>query len=475
MRRIGREAVEYAACALLLVLVTAAGRRYHINATTAGFAFLLVVMAAATLFGLVKATLTSIAAVMALNYFFFPPIGTLTIQDPQNWVAFSAFFITAITASQLSGRARAQAREAGAQRTETERLFELSRAILVDESATRTESMALAHLVRIFRLKQAEFFDAAEPERWPSSIPSEWIRATHAQTKVVRRDGWLLVPVQLGGKYVGTLALEPERSNQLTDAVAGSIANLVAIGLERRASFERVSAAEAARRSDELRTALLDGLAHDLKTPLTAIKTSATALLERERADAAGRELLGIISEEVNRLQDTVGEAIEAGRIESGKFELRTSSVNVTSLLKSIIEEREDYAARVRLSIESEPSAINADAELLRLAIRQLLDNAIRYSPDNEPVLVAVRSDDHHVCIHVRDYGPGISEAERTHIFEKYYQGAAGRQIAGGTGLGLAVAKRVIEAHGGNIALDPTATGSVFVIRLQCQPRERSR
>jgi two-component system sensor histidine kinase KdpD len=241
----------------------------------------------------------------------------------------------------------------------------------------------------------------------------------------------------------------------------------MAIGLERRSSFERVAAAEAARRSDELRTALLDGLAHDLKTPLTAIKTSATALLQRQHMDEPARELLEIVRDEVNQLQSTVGEAIEAGRIESGKFDLRRTCVNVTNLIRDMLTQRETYIARVRLSSESPSVCVQADEDLLQLAIRQLLDNALRYSPESEPVLVTIRSDDSHLSIQVRDFGPGVNEADGPHIFEKYYQGAAGKQMAGGTGLGLAVAKRVVEAHGGSIALESPEGGSVFVIGLE--------
>ncbi len=470
MPRIGREVLEYWVCGLAVALVTGLGRAAHINSTTAALVFLLVVLGTATFSGLVKATITSLAAVLAFNYYFLPPIGTLTIQDPQNWVAFAVFFITAITASQLSGRAQGKAREAGVQRLETERLYELSRAILVDESPSRTESRALAHLVRIFDLKQAQFLAAGEAA---SSFPiePEWIERAQMQTSPLRQGDWLLVPVQLGGKYAGTLALQPQRSEQLTDAVAGSIANLLAIGLERHVSLERVGAAEAARRSDELRTALLDGLAHDLKTPLTVIKTSASVLQDRQdRMDGTAREMVGIIQQQVDRLQDTVGEAIETGRVEAGKFALGKVPCSIARLISGMAQQRGEWAARLRISEVAEDVFIQADPDLLRMALRQVIDNAIRYSPDDQPVEIDLETDASSIAIRVRDFGSGVPEADRPHIFDKFYQGAAGKQIAGGSGLGLAVTKRVVEAHGGTIALESLKDGSAFVIRME---RER--
>ena len=461
-----RPVLECCACLILVALGTAIGRALHANATTMALGFLLVVLAAAALFGLVNATIASIAAVLAFNYYFLPPVGTLTIQDPQNWVAFTVFFVTAITASQLSGRAQLRAKEARAQRLETERLYEFSRAILVDETPSRTESKALAHLVRIFELRQAEFFPAQQ-DYSSATVPDDWIRAAEMGGTILRRDGWVLVPVELGGRYAGTLAMEPQRPEQLTDAVAGSIANLLAIGLERRSSFDRVAAAEAARRSDELRTALLDGLAHELKTPLTAMKTSATALLAKQDSMVnSARELLGIVHEEVNRLQDIVGEAIETGRIESGKFAMRKSRVCVDDMVSDLIQQRDSYRARVRFTPGPQRLFALADAHLLSMALRQIVDNAIRYSPESELVRVNVKADARSVSIEVQDNGIGVSDQDRPHIFDTYYQGAPGRQLAGGTGLGLAVAKRVVDAHGGEIDVHSSGHGSTFVIRI---------
>jgi two-component system sensor histidine kinase KdpD len=218
-----------------------------------------------------------------------------------------------------------------------------------------------------------------------------------------------------------------------------------------------------------LRSALLDGLAHDLKTPLTAIKTSASALMNREgQMDPTGRELLEIIDEEVETLQNAVGEAIEAARIESGNFQLRSARVNVSDLIRGVIAQRHTYATRVRFQGPAH-LLVAADTDLMRLALRQLIDNAVRYSPDSKPVLVDVTTEGSGVAIEVRDYGGGITSAEQSRVFDKYYQGSAGKLVAGGSGLGLAVAKRVVEAHGGTITLESSEQGSAFTIRLKTE------
>ncbi len=266
------------------------------------------------------AVTTSVAAVLAFNFFFLPPVGTFTIEDPQNWVALLAFLITAITASQLSARAKRRTIEAQMRRRETEQLYALGRAILLDDNFDRILPNAATDVARIFQVERVALYDAAGGKTFRHGAEVD-----QAQLLQVAQSGaafhkadekYTIAPLHLGGKPVGSLAIRGETGATLT--LVEAIANLIAIGLERARAIERAASAEAARRNEELRAAMLDGLAHDLKTPLTAIKASVTSLISRyPRTEARREELLSIVDEETDRLHRIVSEAIQMARIDA--------------------------------------------------------------------------------------------------------------------------------------------------------------
>jgi len=266
---------------------------------------------------------------------------------------------------------------------------------------------------------------------------------------------------------VGSLALQ---GAPLSPTTRDSIASLLAINYERVRALNRAAAAEVARRNEEFKSSLLDGLAHDLKTPLTAIRTCVTRLITLPpRTEEVRQELLSIIDQESERLQRSIGEAIELARIESQELRLHRAATVIADLARGAIEEtRDENPGRYSIDIPPELE-LDIDAGLVRRALMQLLENARKYAPPDSPISIEARILDGQATISVMDRGPGISTDELDKVFEKFYRGRlpsgskAMNHKVEGTGMGLAIAKGIIEAHGGRIRAERRQGGGATI------------
>lgn len=367
--------MQYALSVLAVAVLTSVMAPFggNINSTTVALSYLLIILLAATGFGSGPALLASIVAVLNFNFFFLPPYYTLTIADPQNWIALIAFLVTAIVAGQLSAYAQRRAEESETRRIEIARLYD-----------------------------------------------------------------------------------------ELQDA------------------FAEASKTEALRQSEKLKSALLDAVTHDLRTPLTSIKASVTTLLEEGKPgddnlllDLDTRtEFLDIINEETDRLNNFIGGMVDLARIEAGDLHLRKSWTPVNDIVRNAVERlgRRISPDRLKLEIETESPGIYADADSVTEVLFSLIDNAAKYSPDSENIRVSVNhAADEMVRFSVEDKGPGIDSSIREKVFDKFFRAddADIHSTASGLGLGLAIARGIIETQGGRIWIEDGDDGYVTRVAFQ--------
>jgi two-component system sensor histidine kinase KdpD len=358
--------VGYVVAVVVIAAATAVLKIFgnHVNPVTVALALLLIVLFVAAAWGSKPAVLASLLAVACFNFFYLPPVGTFNVADPQNWIALGAFLITAITAGQLSARARHRAEEADAARLEIERLY-----------------------------------------------------------------------------------------HELQD------------------TFERSSQAKALKQSERLKSALLDAVTHDLRTPLTSIKASVTTLLEDQRAvisgaeearlDGDGRqEMLEVIDEEADRLNRFIEDLMALARIEAGEMQLRREWSSLPDIITAAMKRAAPLTRnnRLELSLDEELPPVRVDERAVAEVIYVLVDNAAKYSPPAGVIKVAAQAGEADmVRLVVEDQGPGIPAELRERVFDKFFRAMRDGDLTGskpGTGMGLAIAKGIVEAHGGRIWIE---------------------
>jgi len=466
------KATRFVASFLIVVAVLAL---YHfwltVNNTTVALSLLLAILAISARWGLAEATAASVAAMLGFNLFFLPPYGTLTIEDPQNWVALGAFLVTAVTASQLSARVRRRAADADARRLEIERLYTLVQAMILSGNPRKTIREFVNRVVQVFGCAGAAFYYGPSgeifrtgPESHPVSDHALRTAAEIDDLSLAAGRATAVAPVRLGMRPLGSLGLVgPLPSDQTLRAIV----NLAAITIEKARALEDASHAEAARQSEVLKSALLDSLAHDIKTPLTSIKAAVTALLGASAT--ADRELLTIIDEEADRLNSLAAEVIAMARIEAGKLHLEKRPISAAELISTAMLEL-DAALRARpvaLRVPEDLPLAEADPEFIAQALKQIVENALKYSPEGSPITLSAGLEGERIVIGVGDRGPGIEDDERTRVFDKFFRGRRHRFETKGTGMGLAIAKGIVEAHGERIWVESEpGQGAVFHFSL---------
>ena len=457
-----------ASSALIAVITVLYTQLLPANPTTAALTYLIGILLIASGWGMIESTTASLVAVACFNFFFLPPVGTFTIADPQNWVALVAFLITATVASQLSVRAKRRNVEVLARQRDLERLYALSRSLLLSEAGTALPGGIARHIADAFELSSVGLFNARTDtvswagEREMSTIDSR-LREVARRASSAREHGMVVTAIQLGGAPIGSLAV-PDVG--LSDTVLQSIANLAAIGLERARAEEATARAEAARASSELRATVLDALAHEFKTPLTSMKAASSDLMASTSVNTKEHELVAVIDEDLDRFQALVTDAVQMLRIDSGDFVVHPGRHRLADVVASVV-----HAAEHRLDghqlISHVPDGLNVDAdrELLGLALRQLLDNALKYSPSTSTIELAAAHNGS-VDISVRNSGSLIPDREQGRIFERFYRGSQAGHIPG-TGMGLSIVQQIAQAHGGTLSVSSGAdAGTTFTLSL---------
>jgi two-component system, OmpR family, sensor histidine kinase KdpD len=476
--------MRFARFAVAFVIVMGISMFYRhvlpVNPTTVALTFLLAILAVSTVWGIAVAVFMSVIAMLAFNYNFLPPIGRFTVADPQNWVALFAFLVVSVLASHLSSRARQKAEDASARRREIEKLYAFSQGLLESGNVIQLLNRIPSQIVDIFEVGAAALLLAEKQKIYRSGPVIPKLDLETLKTIVMREEPLIdvanslcFVPLRLGLRPIGSLGISGTILSRQTLEAVGT---LVAVAIERARAIEQLGLTEAARESERLRTALLDSVTHALRTPLTSIKASVTNLLSNQSlTDRQRQEMLTIINEESDRLNRLVGEAGEMARLDAGEVELRIESRPIEDVINAALSQcKLSLGCReVRINVAPGLPHVRMDLGRAREALVHLLENANQYSPPNQPITVTAEATPDFVVTSVADRGAGIDELEQSLIFEKFYRGKDQRYLVQGTGMGLPIAKAIIQAHGGSLSLtSQRGQGSVFSFTL---PVDRGR
>jgi two-component system sensor histidine kinase KdpD len=427
--------------------------------------YLLAILVSAIRYGRGPAIVASVAAFLTFDWFFVEPYHTLTINDPAEWVALLLFLLTAVVTAQLAARERVRAEEAERREREAVLLRAIGAALSeADLDLDRGLRAAEARLVEALGLAKAQITLAAAPgeagEDWHSGV---W-----------QRDLPLLAP---SGEQVGRLHVTRDEHAPGFDGPDGQLLHAVATQLG--AAIERIrlrreaTEAETLRRTDELKSALLNAVSHDLRTPLASILASAGSLCQHDIAwsDDEKDEFAGAIVEEAERLNGIVGNLLDLSRIEGGSLRPDKGWYDLGALIGDVVRRtRPRYPEHhFAVDIQENLPPLYIDWVEIDQVLSNLIENAAKYSPGGTKVWIAARRDGEGVCVQIADRGPGIPREALPYLFTPFYRVAprAGKPRPKGTGLGLAVARGLIEAHGGHIAVrNRDDGGAIFTFTL---------
>jgi two-component system sensor histidine kinase KdpD len=415
-----------------------------------------------------------VAAALCFNFFFLPPIGTLTIADTQNWVALFAFFFAAVVASNLSDRARRQTEEADRRRHDVERLYVFSQQLMVADNVLELLKAVPRYVTETFGVEHAAIYVPTRQHAYRSDpdrqeIPLEDLRDAAARGEVMIDAARRLAvsPLRMGIRSVGALGIVGELPTRETLEAVGS---LIATAIERARAVEELTHTEATQESERLRSALLDSVTHEFRTPLTAIKASVTTLRsEAPLKSEEKQDLLAVIDEESDRLNRLVGEAVEMAQLDAKEVKLEIAPHQISEAIDAALAESkqalDDHPVEVRLP--QRLPAVLMDVSWIKKVLQHLLENAAKYSPPGSAIFVSSEAKNNRLITSVADRGAGIDDLERSMIFDKFYRGQSQRYRVQGTGMGLAIVKAIVEAHGGRIEVtSQLGHGSVFSFGL---------
>ena len=450
-------------------------RWLHVNPATVGFSLLLAILLIAAWSGMRVAIFSAILATAGYNYLFLPPLFRFTIADPQNWVTLFTFLFTAVLASQLSERARREARQSTARRREVERLYSFSQQLLGSENVFELLNTIPRYIVDAFGISGAAMFLESKQQVYFSHssdrdrFSSDQLRAISGRGEPVldRDTGVCFMPLRMGVRTIGSLGLSGCYLSRETLEAAGI---LTATAIERANTLEQLTKTEAARESERLRSVLLDSVTHEFRTPLTSIKASAETLLSDVRLERPQREdLLIVINEESDRLNRLVGEAAEVAQLDSHQLELSVQLHTIGEAIDDAIHATKQVLQRhaVEVTVPDGLPSVSMDLGRITEVLVHLLENAGKYSPPDTPIHVTAEQRDSEMIVSVADHGSGVDDMEQAMIFEKFYRGRKLRSTVQGTGMGLAIAKAIVELHGGKIGIiSQLGRGSVFYFSL---------
>jgi two-component system sensor histidine kinase KdpD len=443
-----RHSVAFATSVTLLAIVTGAifGARTFAPVLSLGVLYLFAIVPVSVVFGLAYAIGVSVASMLAFNFFFLPPVHTLALRDSANWFALAVYVVTAVVVSELAARSRRRAADA------TERESEAT--LLAGVAATLLEADHVQDRLKEVTAQVAQALDFAN-----ARIELDSIRRAEA--------GESAVDLRFGNRHVGRLffAAKDTLTARATERTLPALASILAVAVERERLSRAALEAEALRRSDAIKTAVLRAVSHDLRSPLTAIRAAGEGLgradLQLDDADRA--QLVETITGEASRLERLVTNLIDLSRLEAGAARPRPELWPADDLVGRALDTLGPASERVRVRLPDEPVAALVDGAQIERVLVNLLENAVKFSSPTDPIEIDARRQGGDLVIRVRDHGPGIPRERAARIFDPFESSS----VATGTGLGLAIATGFAQANGGRVWLEPAeGGGAVFSLAV---------
>jgi two-component system sensor histidine kinase KdpD len=419
----------------------------HVPVLSLSVLYVLAILPVAVVWGRIHAALVAVASMLLFNFLFLPPIHTLTLSAKENWVKLLVFLVTGLLVAELASRARQRARDAEQREREAVLLAELS-TVLLSGAQVESELVRIADgASRILRTSSARI--ELSPRR-PS--PGEGAVELRAGDRSV---GALYVP---GGSAI---------DNRVAERFLPALASLLGVAVDRERLQREALEAEALRRSDSMKTALLRAVSHDLRSPLTAIRVAVESLESPSLALAVDERtaLLETIRSESERLDRVVGNLLDLSRLQAGALRTRKSLRSVDGIVVQALAGLTGHE-RVDVSLADDLPLVEVDDAQIERVLANVLENAIRFSPEASPVTIAASAVDGEVLIRIEDEGPGVPRHELERVFEPFRHASTAAD-GKGTGLGLAIARGFAEANGGRLFVEARVGGGAsFVLAL---------
>lgn len=467
---------------LIIGVLTVIAYGFHAKAFVAGFLYLLPIVVIAFRWGLLEASIASVLAAGCLDYFFTAPLFRFTMTDPQDWFALAGFETVVLVISRLADRLKHHAAATNAQRERVEKLYLISRDILMMDRRKEICAQLANLIVEVFEADGVAIWDAREAHfgsagRHP--ITEDEVRAIYLcgtnEDEFV--SGTFRRVLLAGTRPIGSLCLVDSTSDgHIGTLSVDAIASLSAIALERAHSFMTESGAEATKQSEQLRSSILDGLAHAFKTPLATIQTASSGLLEVGPLGSVEEELASLINQEAIHLADLTTQVLQTAKMSEEQLKVHYEELSLDAFVDGFREESRRVLADHPLDLPEERivgSRVWADPRLLNMALSQIVDNASKYASPGSAIALRVATTDTETMFSVHNEGSYIEPAERWRVFERFYRVPGSEHRASGTGIGLSVTKQIADAHRGRVWIESDRrAGTTFFFALPHVRRE---
>lgn len=457
--------------------ITWVAYRFHFNLSSATSIHLFLVTAIALRWGFLEASVVSLLSVACLDYFFTQPLFKFYMTDSHDWVALVTFESVALLVSQLSNQVSRHARDAEMHRSQLQKLYELSQNVLLLDQQKPIDQQLTNLIQATLQAKGVALWNAYDLHLCISGnceITDDEVRSTYftEHNEDDSLTGTSRRVLRSGTRSIGSLAI---CGHSLDDASINATVSLTAVAIERARSFAAASSAEAARQSEQLRSAVLDGLAHAFKTPLTTIRSSSSGLLEMDTLSGAEERLVTLIDQRAKHLNELTTRLLRTARIDNADLKLKREQIDLIQFLEESVETSapELDTHPVHLQAGMQRSIVWADRQLLEMALFQLLDNAAKYGSPDSAITIDVREESAETLISIRNEGSFIPPHEREMIFKRFYRSPGSDRRASGTGIGLSVVKRITEAHQGRAWVNSDQhAGTTFFLTLPRTAKE---